>query len=83
MTDAVITLAQALRERRKALGLTQAAFARRAGIPERTYLRIEAGDQNVKIGTYAQAAQELGLALTLASHTRPTLDQLDDLYGDS
>jgi len=81
--EPLFKLGQALRERRKELALTQAALAGRAGIPLRTLLRMEAGDASVKIGTYALAAQELGVELALASRARPTLDQLDELYGDS
>jgi transcriptional regulator with XRE-family HTH domain len=76
-------LGRSLRQRRKEIALTQAELAARSGIPLRTYIRVEAGDQGVKIGTYALAAQALGLELALTGRARPTLDQLDQVYGDN
>ena len=75
-------LSQSLRETRKQRGLTQAQIAGEIGISLRTYLRLEAGDGGVKISTYAWAAARLGLDLTLVAHRKPTLDELDELYGD-
>ena len=80
--DLLLPLAQTLREHRKKLSMTQAESAARSGIPLRTYLRMEAGDESVKIGTYARAALGLGLALTLSSRARPTLDELEEVYRD-
>lgn len=82
MNNDIETLCEQLRRARKALHLTQAELARRAGIPARTYQRVEAGDTKVQIGTVARAAQSLGLALDLRTRLRPTLDELDDLYAD-
>lgn len=75
-------LGKSLRAQRKKLLLTQAALAERAGIPLRTYVRLEAGDAGVALGSYAQAAQSLGLELRLASRARPTLEELGAIYGD-
>ena len=75
-------LGESLRAQRKKLHLTQAAMARRAGIALRTYVRLEAGDAGAALGTYAQAAQSLGLELRLVSRARPTLEELEAIYGD-
>ena len=74
-------IGQTLRLARSARHLTQAQFAAASGVPLRTLIRVEAGDDNVKIGTYARAAQALGLHLATLQKHRPTLEQLDALYG--
>ncbi len=71
-----------LRQARSARNLTQAQFAAASGVPLRTLIRVEAGDENVKLGTYQRAADALGFTLTCTSKRRPTLDELDALYGD-
>lgn len=73
-----------IRAKREQLNLTQEAFAERARIPRRTLTRLEAGDPAVRIGTFAKAAQALGMTLHLSAtlRARPTLDDLGDLYKE-
>ena len=63
-------------------GLTQDEFARAAGIPRRTYQRLESGDPGTRIDTLFRAVNALGLVLRTASRTRPTLSELSELYGN-
>ena len=50
----------------------------------RTLTRLESGDPAVRIGTFEKAARALGFALTLREleQRRPTLEELDALYGE-
>lgn len=77
-------LGKSIRARREQRGLSQEAFARTSGIPRRTLTRLESGDPAVRIGTFEQAAQALGLGLVLAEslNRRPTLDELEALYRE-
>lgn len=77
-----LDIGQQLRLARAARKLTQAQFAAASGVPLRTLIRVEAGDENVRIGTYERAARALGLYLATARKRRPTLEELDALYGD-
>lgn len=67
---------------RLAKGLTQEDFARAAGIPRRTYQRLESGDPGTRIDTLFRALSALGLTLKTASRGRPILDELSELYGN-
>ena len=67
---------------RLAQSLTQADAARRAGIPLRTYQRLESGDRGSKLDTLLRALDALGLGLKTVSKHRPSLEELDDLYGN-
>lgn len=62
--------------------LTQADLARLAGIPLRTYQRLESGDRGSKVDTLLRALDALGLTMTTVSKRRPSLDELNDLYGN-
>ena len=64
-------------------GLTQAELARRAGIPLRTYQRLESGDRGSKLDTLLRTLDALGLNLKTGSVRRPALEELGDLYGDN
>ena len=77
-------LGKSIRARREQRGLSQEAFARTSGISRRTLTRLESGDPAVRIGTFEQAAQALGLRLVLAESPsrRPTLDELEALYRE-
>lgn len=77
-------LGKTIRERRERHGLSQAAFAQTTGIPRRTLTRLEHGDPAVRIGTFEKAARALGLGLVLSDlkHRRPTLEELESLYGE-
>lgn len=62
--------------------LTQGDIARLAGIPLRTYQRLEAGDRGSKLDTLLRVLDALGLAVKTASKRRPSLDELNDVYGN-
>ena len=54
-----------LRERRRALGLTQDEVALQAGVGRRYYLELEAGKPGASLGPALRCAQILGLDLSL------------------
>ena len=62
--------------------LTQGDLAHLAGIPIRTYQRLEAGNRGSKLDTLLRALDALGLSVQTASKRRPTLDELNDVYGN-
>ena len=62
--------------------LTQANMARIAGISLRTYQRLESGDRGAKLDTLLRALDALGLVMTTVSKRRPSLEELNDLYGN-
>ena len=62
--------------------LTQGDMARLAGIPLRTYQRLEAGDRGSKLDTLLRALDALGLGVKTASKRRPSFDELNDVYGN-
>lgn len=76
------TLIAEIRAARRSRRLTQTDVARSAGIPLRTYQRLEAGDRGSKLDTLLRVLDALGLALKTASKRRPSLDELNDLYGN-
>ena len=53
-----------------------------AGIPLRSYQRLESGDRGSKLDTLLRALDALGLGLKTVSKHRPSLEELDDLYGN-
>ena len=67
---------------RRMRNLTQADMARLAGIPLRTYQRLESGDRGSKLDTLLRALDALGLSLKTVSKRRPSLDELNDVYGN-
>lgn len=62
--------------------LTQGDIARLAGIPLRTYQRLEAGDTGAKLDTLLRVLDALGLAIKTSSKRRPSLDELSEIYGN-
>lgn len=73
---------QFLREERKRQHLTQSEFAQRAGIPFRSYQRLEAAEPGIRLSAVLRAYASLGFELNPVSMRRPTLDELDQLYGN-
>ena len=76
------TLIPEIKAARDSQGLTQAELASRAGVPLRTYLRLESGDRGTKLETVLRTLDALGLGLKTGSKRRPSLDELSELYGD-
>ena len=62
--------------------LSQGDLARLAGIPLRTYQRLEADDRGTKLDTLLRVLDALGLTLQTASKRRPSLDELGAIYGN-
>ncbi len=75
-------LGEALRAWRLDRGLTQQRLADGAGIPRRTYQRLEAGFAGARIDSLLLALRALGLKVELTPRRRPTLDQLGSIYGN-
>ena len=71
-----------LRIERSRRRLTQTELADRAGIPLRTYQRLESGDAGARLSSLLAVLNALGLALSTTSPRRPTLDELDAIYGN-
>ena len=75
----LISIGGQIAERRKKLGLSQTALARKAGISRATLDALEnrrAGDLGFRRLTKLLAALGLELKLQAASSHRPTLDEL-------
>ena len=60
-----VRLGEALRARRKALGVSMATAAEAAGMSRTTWHRLERDETTVGIGALAEAARVLGLELVL------------------
>lgn len=60
-------LAKAVRELRRNAGLTQAALAERADLPEVTIARIESAKHDPRWGDIRRIAQALGVSLEALS----------------
>jgi transcriptional regulator with XRE-family HTH domain len=75
-------LGKTLRARRREGGLTQQALADAAGVPRRTYQRLEAGHPGTRIDVLILALRALGLRIVLTPRQRPTLDELGAIYGN-
>jgi transcriptional regulator with XRE-family HTH domain len=73
---------QEMKTTRIAKKLSQEDLARAAGIPRRTYQRLERDDPGIRIDTFFRVLTALGLTLKATSRTRPALEELGDLYGN-
>lgn len=76
------TLIAEIKSARLAQRLTQAETAQLAGVPRRTYQRLEGGDRGSKLDTLLRALDALGLTLKAISMRRPSLEELSEIYGD-
>ena len=77
--ESIIAQIKAVRRSKR---LTQAEVAKRAGVPLRTYQRLESGDRGSKLDTLLRTVDALGLSLRTGSRRRPELDELNELYGN-
>lgn len=55
---------RAVRDRRRALGLTQEELAARCGVGKRFIVDLEGGKQTTQLGKALTAANEVGITLT-------------------
>ena len=76
------TIVAQIKAVRRSKRLTQAEVAKRAGVPLRTYQRLESGDRGSKLDTLLRTLDALGLSLRAGSRRRPELDELNELYGN-
>ena len=74
-------IAQFLRAERARRRLSQRDLASSAGIPFRTYQRLESGDPGSRLSSLLRALAALGYELRAAAARRPTLDELNEIYG--
>lgn len=74
-------LGERLREARRSRGLTQQQVADRAGLSRKQIIQIEQGVGRVSIDDYARVASALGHDLTLDVARRPTLDEVQAMFG--
>ncbi len=77
--ESIIAQIKAVRRSKR---LTQAEVAKIAGVPLRTYQRLESGDRGSKLDTLLRTVDALGLSLRTGSRRRPELDELNELYGN-
>jgi len=75
-------LAKTLRAWRLERDLTQQQLADAAGIPRRTYQRLEGGHAGTSTDSLLLALRALGLKVELTPRRRPALDQLATIYGN-
>lgn len=73
---------QEIKAARLVKGMTQEEFARAAGIPRRTYQRLESGEPGIRIDVLFRTLNALGLTIKTVSRGRPTLDELSELYDN-
>ncbi len=76
------TLRDAFRERRLALGITQAAVAESARLTRKTVSDFENGKASITVANLARLLAAVGLELTAREASRrPTLDELAERYS--
>lgn len=76
------SLAEAFRERRLHLDLTQEQAAAAAGLSRRTLIDFESGGDRISVGNLDRLLNAVGLELAARERSpRPTLDELSGLYG--
>ena len=74
-------LSQALRARRKALGLTQQELGQRAGLAAKHVSRIENGTHEPKVSTLFALVSALGLELALGETGKvASAPSVDDIF---
>ena len=76
-------LGQALRARRKALGISMVAAAEAARISRVTWHRLAKGEPTVALGSLLAAAQVLGMRITAASEPESASGQMPAASADN
>lgn len=74
-------VAEFLRAERIRRRLSQATLARQSGLPLRTYQRLESGDPGARLASLLNVFAALGFRIDAIAVRRPTLDELDAIYG--
>lgn len=68
---------RAVRDRRRALGLTQDELATRCGVGKRFIVELEGGKQTTQLGKALTAANEVGITLANIGRQPPALPATD------
>jgi HTH-type transcriptional regulator/antitoxin HipB len=71
-----IQLGNLVRERRKALGLTQAALADKVGLRQATISQIETGSNSTRIDTLLRVIAMLDMDLTIGPRQRVDIEDI-------
>jgi len=79
--QSLFEIAEFLHSQRTRQGLSQSEFAARAGVPIRSYQRLESGDPGARLSSFLRACAALGFEINATSARRPTLDELAPIYG--
>jgi len=79
--QSLFEIAEFLHSERTRQGLSQSEFAARAGVPIRSYQRLESGDPGARLSSFLRACAALGFEINATSARRPTLDELAPIYG--
>jgi HTH-type transcriptional regulator/antitoxin HipB len=72
-------IGQALRRRRKTLGLTQAAVGKKAQVRQETVSKLESGRSGAPLHTMLAVLRALNLELVIRERSKAELD-IEDLF---
>lgn len=73
-------IGQALRQARRAQGLTQAALADRAGTWQRTVSIVETGAEGARLDTICDLLAALGLELRIVPRSALPPEAMEDIF---
>jgi HTH-type transcriptional regulator/antitoxin HipB len=85
LMDTAKIIGRQLRERRRALGITQAELAVRSELSRRTITAMEKGETDITLTRLLSVLQVLGMQLRLSESDikrRPTEAELQDMFKD-
>lgn len=70
----------ALRNRRRELGMNQAAVGEMANLRQATISRAETGDESIHLGTLCDILAALDLELVVQPRTKGSLETFEELF---
>lgn len=70
-----------IRRTRRRLGLSQAVLGERSGLRQATVSLIETGNPSMRIDTLLAILSALDLELQIASRTKASSHDIEDLFG--
>lgn len=84
MDTSIITqrLAEQVRSMRLNRGYTQAYMAQLAGVTRQKLIEIEQGSPSVSMNAYARVIAALDSEVKLMPASKPTLEELRDMFND-
>lgn len=71
-----------IRQKRRARGLTQQRLAEVSGLTRSMVIRIEQADPTVNSGALMRVIAALGCEAVLEVARLPTLDEIDEVFGE-